>query len=279
MSAGEEALRVLISVDMEGIAGVAVPDDVSPGTPDYRRGRHLMTNEANAAVRGVLAHQPEADVVVADSHAHLTNLIPEELDRRAKLVRGAPRPLGMVTGLEGSEAAIFIGYHGKVGTETSVLSHTISGIAVADVRCQGKSLGEIGLNAALAGHLGIPVVLVAGDDKVSKEAKEVIDGVTTVIVKAALGARAAESVHPEEACRLIEEAVPKALEQRDRVRSLRFEGAVELEVAFHREAMSEPGLLIPGVRRLDGTTVAYRAEDFRSAYEVIQLLAVLAGTV
>jgi D-amino peptidase len=272
-------LRVLISVDMEGIAGVAVPDDVSPGTPDYQRGRHLMTNEANAAVRGVLANQPEADVVVADSHAHLTNLIPEELDRRAKLVRGAPRPLGMVTGLEGSSAAIFIGYHGKVGTQTSVLSHTISGVAIAGVRCQGRTLGEIGLNAALAGHLGIPVVLVAGDDTVSKEAKEVIQGVTTVIVKAALGARAAESLHPDEACRLIEEAVPKALEQRDEVRSLRLEGVVELEVAFHREAMCEPSLLIPGVRRVDGTTLAYRADDFRVAYEVIRLMAVLAGTV
>ncbi|MGB6770656.1 MAG: M55 family metallopeptidase [Candidatus Dormiibacterota bacterium] len=272
-------MRVLISVDMEGIAGVAVPDDVSPGTSDYERGRHLMTREANAAVRGALFHQPDAEVVVADSHGPFTNLIPEVLDQRAKLVRGRPRPLGMVTGLEGSSAAIFIGYHGKVGTQTSVLSHTISGVAIADVRCQGRSLGETGLNAALAGHLGIPVVLVAGDDTVSKEAKEVIQGVTTVIVKAALGARAAESLHPDEACRLIEEAVPKALEQRDQVQSLRFEGAVELEVAFHREAMCEPGLLIPGVRRVDGATLAYRAEDFRVAYEVIRLMAVLAGTV
>jgi D-amino peptidase len=272
-------VRILISVDMEGIAGVAVPDDVSPGTPDYQRGRHLMTREANAAVRGALFHQPGAEVVVADSHGPFTNLIPEELDERAKLVRGRPRPLGMVTGLEGSSAAIFIGYHGRVGTETSVLSHTISGAAIADVRCQGRSLGEIGLNAALASHLGVPVVLVAGDDTVSKEAKEEIEGVTTVIVKAALGARAAESLHPDEACRLIEEAVPKALEQREQVRGPRFEGAVELEVAFHREAMSEPGLLIPGVRRVNGTTVAYEAPDFRTAFEVIRLLAVLAGTV
>jgi D-amino peptidase len=272
-------LRVLISVDMEGIAGVAVPDDVSPGTPDYQRGRHLMTREANAAVRGALLHQPRAEVVVADSHGPFTNLIPEELDQRAKLVRGRPRPLGMVTGLEGSSAAIFIGYHGQAGTATSVLSHTISGAAIADVRCQGRSLGEIGLNAALAGHLGIPVVLVAGDDTVAQEATEVIEGVTTVIVKTALGARAAESVHPEEACRLIEEAVPRALAQRQQVRTLKFEGEVELEVSFHREAMCEPGLLIPGVRRLGGTTVAYRAVDFRSAFEVIRLLAVLAGTV
>ena len=272
-------MRVLISVDMEGIAGVAVPDDVAPGTPDYQRGRHLMTREANAAVRGALFHQPGAEVVVADSHGPFTNLIPEELDPTSRLVRGRPRPLGMVTGLEGSSAAIFIGYHGRVGTPTSVLSHTISGAAIAAVRCQGRPVGEIGLNAALAGHLGIPVVLVAGDDTVAKEAKEAIEGVTTVIVKVAVGARAAESLHPDEACRLIEEAVPQALEQRQQVRNLRFEGEVELEVAFHREAMSEPGLLIPGVRRLDGTTVAYRAPDFRTAYEVIRLLAVLAGTV
>jgi D-amino peptidase len=272
-------VRVLISVDMEGIAGVAVPDDVSPGTPDYQRGRHLMTREANAAVRGVLAHQSGAEVVVADSHGPFTNLIPEELDERARLVRGRPRPLGMVTGLEGSSAAIFVGYHGKVGTQTSVLSHTISGVAIAVVRCQGKSLGEIGLNASLATHLGIPVVLVAGDDTVSNEAKELIAGVSTVTVKVARGARAAESLHPEEACRRIEQAVPEALERREQVRGPRFDGAVEVEVAFHREAMCEPGLLIPGVSRTDGTTLAYRAPDFRTAYEVIRLLAVLAGTV
>jgi len=271
-------VRILISVDMEGIAGVAVPDDVRPGSPEYERGRHLMTQEANAAVEGALQHSPQAAVIVADAHGPFTNLLPEQLDRRARLVRGRPRPLGMVTGVEEADAAIFIGYHGRVGTATSVLSHTISGACIRDVRCQGRSLGEIGLNSALAGHFGIPVVLVAGDDTVAREAQEVNAGVRTVVVKRALGAWAAESLHPEEAQRLIKEVVPPALQGRDQVRTLKFEGEVELEVDFHREVMVEPGMLVPGVRRLGPVTLGYRASDFLVAFEVIRLLAVLAGT-
>ncbi|MGH7667408.1 MAG: M55 family metallopeptidase [Candidatus Dormibacteria bacterium] len=271
-------MRVLISVDMEGIAGVAVPEDVRPGTAEYQRGRHLMTREANAAVAGALEHSPEASVIVADAHGPFINLIPEELDRRARLIRGRPRPLAMVTGLAEAEAAIFIGYHGRVGTETSVLSHTINGGCIRDVRCGGRSLGEVGLNSALAGHFGIPVALVAGDDTVAKEAEEVDPGVSTVVVKRALGAHAAESLHPEEADRLIREAVPKALEQRDQVRMLKLEGEVDLEVDFHREVMAEPGLLVPGVRRLGPVTLGYRAPDFKVALDMILLLAILAGT-
>ncbi|MGH7642433.1 MAG: M55 family metallopeptidase [Candidatus Dormibacteria bacterium] len=272
-------MRVLISVDMEGIAGIATPDDVSPGSREYERGRHLMTNEANAAVRGVLQHDPQAEVVITDSHGPFTNLVPDELDRRALLVRGRPRPLGMVTGMDRAQAAIFIGYHGRVGTSESVLSHTVSGASLHGVRCQGKPLGELGLNSALGAHFGVPTVLVAGDDTVAREAQQLIEGVATVTVKRALGNRAAESLHPEEACRLIEESIPGALLARNRIRPTKFEGEVELEVDFHREAMVEPGLLVPGVRRTGAVTLAYLAPDFPGAFEMVRLLAVLAGTV
>lgn len=272
-------MRVLVSVDMEGIAGVATPDDVTPESHEYQRGRRLMTNEASSAVRGVLRFDPEAEVVVTDAHGPFTNLIPELLDQRALLVRGRPRPLGMITEVDRAQAAIFIGYHGQVGSATSVLSHTISGACIHDVRCQGRSLGEIGLNSALAAHFGVPTVLVAGDDTVAAEAQQLIEGVSTVTVKRALGARAAESLHPEEACRRIEAAVPQALQDRDRVRANRFEGEVEVEVDFHREAMTEPGLLVPGVTRAGGVTLAYRAPNFPVAFDVIRLLAVLAGTI
>lgn len=271
-------MRILISVDMEGIAGIAVTDDVKLGTPDYQRGRHLMTGEASAAVRGALRHSPTADVVVVDAHSMATNLIPEELDKRARLIRGRPRPLGMVTGLEGSNAAIFIGYHGRAGTMNSVLSHTISSACVADIRCQGRSLGEIGLNAALAAELNVPLVLVSGDDTVAREATELLPGVRAVVVKEGLGQNAALSLHAEEACLRIEEAVPEALEQRAQVGHLRFQGEVELEVQFHREVMVEPGILVPGVRRIGPVTLAYTAPSFRCAHDMSRLLSQLAGT-
>ncbi len=273
-------MRVLISVDMEGIAGVVDPDDVTPGHPEYERNRVLMTAEASAAVRGVLAADPAASVLVTDAHAAFRNLLPAELDRRAELVRGKPKPDGMLAGLaENVDATLFIGYHGRAGTFRSVLAHTINGGVVADVRCNGRSLGELGLNAALAASAGGPAVLVAGDDSVAAEAADVAPGMHAVIVKRALGGTAAASLHPAEACDRIEQEVPAALADRDKVGAPAFDGPVELEVEVFRPRQAERALLVPGVR-LHGNsrTLRYSAPDFPAAYRMIQLIVILGGS-
>lgn len=271
-------MRVLVSVDMEGIAGVVHSDDIRPGHGEYERNRALLTAEANAAVRGVHAYVPDSHVLVADAHAQFRNLLPEQLDRRAELLRGTPRAGGMMAGLAAElDAVVFVGYHGKAGTARSVLAHTISGAVIADVRCDGSSLGELGLNTALAAHHGVPAVLVSGDDTVAAEAAEMAPGMRSVVVKRALGARAAATLHPEEACLRIEHEVPQALADRAAVRTRRFDGPVELEVQVHRPHMVEHALLVPGIERTGGCTVRYAAPDFPTAYDVIELLAVLGG--
>jgi D-amino peptidase len=167
-------LRVLVSVDMEGIAGVVHGEDIAPGHSEYDRNRKLITAEANAAVRGVYAAEPAAHVLVTEAHAQFRNLLPELVDRRAELLRGSPKPDGMMAGLGPDiDAVLFIGYHGKAGTPRSVMAHTISGSVIADVLCDGRSLGELGLNAALAAHYGAAPALVTGDDTVAAEAVEV----------------------------------------------------------------------------------------------------------
>jgi len=269
-------IRVLVSVDMEGIAGVVHGDDIHPGHSEFERNRTLLTAEANAAVRGVHAFDADARVVVADAHAWFRNLLPDVLDRRALLVRGEPRPNGMMAGLTAElDAVLFIGYHGMAGTPRSVLAHTMSGRVIAEVRCNGRPLGELGLNTALAAHHGVPPVLASGDDTVAAEAAEVAPGIHCVEVKKALGAHAAVTLHPEEACEQIESAVPQALADRDAVRPLRFEGPVQLEVRVHRPHMAEHALLVPGMERIDGCTVRYPAPDFPTAYQVIELIATL----
>lgn len=269
-------MRVLISVDMEGVGGVVDAEDVSPGHPEYERNRKLITAEANAAVRGVYAFDPAAEAWVTESHASFRNLLPEALDRRAVLLRGKPKPDGMMSGLtDGVDAAIFIGYHGKAGTARSVLSHTISGRVIADVRCAGRSLGELGLNAALAAHHGVPAVLVAGDDTVAAEAAEVAPGMHTVVVKRALGTRAAALLHPDEVCERIEREVPLALADRGAVRAPLFDGPVPLEVEVMTPTMTERALLIPGMELASGRVLRYQARDFPTAYRLIQLIAVL----
>jgi D-amino peptidase len=142
---------------MEGIAGVVDGDDISPGHAEYERSRVLLTAEASAAVRGAYAYDADAQVLVTEAHAAFRNLLPERLDRRAELLRGTPKSWGMMSGLDtDTDAVVFIGDHGKAGTPRSVMAHTISGAVIADVRCNGRSLGELGLNSALAAHCGAP---------------------------------------------------------------------------------------------------------------------------
>lgn len=145
------------------------------------------------------------------------------------------------------------------------------------MRCEGRSLGEIGLNAALAAHSGVPVVLVSGDDSVAAEAAAVAPGVHTVVVKRALGFSAAALLHPDEACERIEQEVPRALADRTDIQPIRIEGPVVAEVDVLMPGMTERALLIPGVERLGGCTLRYPAPDFPTAYRVIQLIVMLGG--
>jgi D-amino peptidase len=271
-------MRVLVSVDMEGIAGVVDGDDVRPGHAEYERNRKQITAEANAAARGVREFEPTAEVLVTEAHGPFRNILPELLDRRVELLRGKPKPDGMLAGLaDDMDAVMFIGYHGKAGTPQSVLAHTIHGGVVADVRCDGRSLGELGLNAALAAQRGVPAVLVSGDDSVAAEAAEVVPGMHAVVVKRALGGHAAALLHPEEACDRIEREVPLALADREAVRPPRFDGPVLLEVDVLKPYMTERALLMPGAELAGGCTVRYLAPDFPTAYRVTHLVTMLAG--
>jgi D-amino peptidase len=272
-------VRVLVSVDMEGVAGVVAPDDVSPGHAEYERNRGYMTDEASAAVRGILAYAPDASVVVVDAHAGFRNLLPDRLDRGCTLLRGSPRLHGMLTGIDGEvDAVCLVGYHGKAGTSRSVLAHTISGGTIAQVRCNGQELGELGLSAALAAHFGAVPILATGDDTLAHEAESIVPGITTVAVKRAFGNRAAEGLHPDEACARIEAAAGTALVTRADVHAPTFDGAVDLEVDLLRPFMTERACLIPGVELRAPLTLGFRAADFPAAYDLIEVFAVLAAS-
>jgi D-amino peptidase len=273
------SMRVLVSVDMEGVAGVVAPDDISPGNPEYERNRGYMTDEASAAVRGILAHDPDASVVVCDAHARFRNLLPHRLDRRSTLLRGSPRRHGMLTGVDREvDAVCFVGYHGKAGTTRSVLAHTISGGTIARVRCNGRELGELGLNAALAAHYDAVPILAAGDDTLVREAEVDVPGITTVAVKWAFGNRAAEGLHPEEACARIEAATKAALASCADAHPPNFAGPVDLELDVLRPVMTELASLIPGVEMRAPLTLGFLAPDFQSAYNMIDIFAALAAS-
>jgi D-amino peptidase len=271
-------MRVYISVDMEGVAGVVHEDQTNPldprCAPEYARFRRLMTAEANAAIQGAL-DAGATSVLVNDSHWEMRNLLAEELNEAAQLVSGGPKPLSMMEGVaEGHDAALFIGYHARAGTGNAILDHTYAD-RILDVRLNGRSVGEVGLNAALAGAYGVPVALVSGDSALAAEAGELLgEDLTTVIVKEAVSRHAAKSLAPSVACRMIREGVAKALTRRHAPFVL--PSPVTLEVEFSKTVEADMAELCPGAIRTGGRAVRYTHDDYREvfrAWRVMQNLA------
>jgi len=240
MGRAEDGLKVFISVDMEGISGVVTGSEVSSSGPHYQYFRELTTLEANAAVEGALA-AGATEIVVRDGHGSKTNIIPDLLHKEAKLLRGVTaRPENMMLGLDESfDAVIFIGYHAKAGTEDGILAHTSSG-NVIDLSVNGVSFPEAAYNAVIAGNLGIPVVLVAGDNWICEQATALFGNIATVETK--VGMDTAElGLHPEVVREMIRTRTTSALSDLDRFEPYRMEPPYEMVLKVRREKTPYPG--------------------------------------
>jgi D-amino peptidase len=272
------ALKVFISVDMEGIWGIVHGDQTTPGTPDYAAGCALMVADVNAAVEGALA-AGATEVVVNDSHGSMRNIDPARLDPRAVLISGTPKPLSMMQGIDASFAAcLFIGYHAKAGTENAILDHTISGSVVRGIKVNGVEMPELGLNAALAGYYGVPVVLVSGDTAVCRQTEEVLGkAVVTVAVKEAYGRLAAKLVPMVEAREKIRQGVKEALGKLAGAKPYKLAAPYNFELATHVSAQADMGaMLLPSVKRPDARTLTFTANDFIEGFRTLRALISLA---
>jgi D-amino peptidase len=261
-------MRVYISVDMEGVAGVVHEDQTDPvearHAGEYNRFRRLMTNEANAAIAG--AREAGAQrILVNDSHWLMRNLLAEELDPAAELLSGGPKRLSMVEGIDGGfDAALFIGYHARAGTPNATIDHTYTS-RVYEARVNGRPVGELALNAAMAGLNGVPVALVSGDQSLAAEATALLGaGVETVTVKEAVGRSAARSVAPSVACERIRAGVAGALKRKHA--PFIFQPPIRLEVDFVASQMADMAELVPGSVRNGGRTVGYIGDDYRQVF-------------
>jgi D-amino peptidase len=241
-------VKVFISVDMEGVSGITDPEDVLPDGADYQRGRVFMTGDANAAILG--AYDGGADeVLVNDSHWIMRNLLLEQLDPRARTIKGFHKSLCMVQGLEQSyDAAVFVGYHSCAGTEGGVLNHTLLGKEIQNVYLNGEPTGETRLNAAFAGHFGVPVVLVAGDAAVCDEARRVIGDVETVAVKDGIDKFTANCLHPQVAQSQIRGATARAVRDSGRFSPYRLSPPYTLGIEWNSTTIAATCALIPGVQ-------------------------------
>lgn len=272
-------MRVLVSVDMEGVAGVADPGDTRPGSANYEHCRQLMSAECNAVVEGCF-EAGATDVIVNDAHGDMTNLVQEAIDPRARVVRGWTKRLGMVEGLEGDvDAAMFVGYHAAAGHADGVLNHTMNGQDILGVYLNTAPAGELRLNAAMAGSLGVPVVLVGGDDVVCGEARACLGDVEVVEVKKAIDKFAALSLHPSRARTMLRQSAQRALERLPDARAFRVETPATLRVDWSSTSIAALCESVPGVRRVSAREVEYRSDDYAELYRVFIVLGLLATVV
>jgi D-amino peptidase len=223
LSARQAPLKVFISVDMEGLAGVVTSSDVSPTGPDYAHFRAIMAAETNAAVDGAFK-AGATEVLVRDGHGSKQNLLPSDVDRRARLLRGqSVGPKNMMEGIDKTfGAVIFIGYHAKAGTPNAILEHTSTG-NVVDLSINGVSLPEAGYNAMVAGLYEVPVVFIAGDRAVVDQVRGLLGPIEGVAVKEEIG-DASNGVSPKQAEEDIWQGVVKAVQNRAKMKPYKIPG-------------------------------------------------------
>ena len=273
-------MKILIAADMEGVTGVVHWDHVSPSHAEYPRFRRLMTGDVNAAIRG--AFEAGADeVVVTDGHSAGRNILIEELDPRARLNAGGPRPLAMVHGVDaGVNGVIFVGYHARVGTPHAILDHTWSSRRVAGLWLNGQPTGEIGLNAAVCGAFDVPVIMISGDESACAEAAELLGSIETVVVKRAAGRMAAECLPPEVTQAAIYSTAAQAvscLRAGEAPPPFRPPTPISIAVEFANSEMADGAMTFPGAHRPEGRRVEFTADDAPTAYRLFQTVVALAG--
>lgn len=225
-----------------------------------------MVADINAAIEGILAFG-KTEIVVSDAHGSMTNIEPEELNEAAVLVRGTPKPLSQMAGIDPSfDAAIFIGYHSMRGTLHGILSHTFSGKTIESLKINGMEVGETAMNAAIAGYHYVPLIFVSGDLAVTKEAKKLDPEIEIVAVKEAISRTAAKCLHPQKARQLIKENVLKALKKRESIQPLALRPPIEFNIRYINERMADAVEFMPSAERIDGKTIRFVQDDYLKAY-------------
>ena len=273
-------MRVYLSVDMEGIAGISHPDPTNRADAGYGAAVELMVGEANAAVEGALAAGAD-EVVVNDSHGGMFNLPPERMNPAARLVQGQ-KPFSMVEAArEGDyDVALFVGYHARAGHPRGTIAHTYSGKPTLTTLNE-RPVGEYGINGLYLGALGVPVGLVTGDDALAEEVADWMPWAERVVVKRAVGGHAADSLHPSRARDLVREGARRAVERAraGELEPLVLEPPIRVALELSRPAQADYAAIAPGFRREGDRGVVYEAADATEAYRAFVTAVRLSGLV
>ncbi len=272
-AAAQPKLKVYISADMEGVAGVVTGDQLGPPGFEYERFRGFMTNEVLAAIDGARA-AGATEILVSDSHGNGENLLIERFPKDVQIVRAWPRPLAMMEGIDASfDAVLFVGYHASTTYREGVRAHTMSSANLADVRLNGVSVPEAGLNAAIAGHFRVPVAMISGDDAAVKEAQALLGPIEGAVVKWNAGFHSARTLTPEASC----DRDPRGREDGasagcSAMKPYEVAAPVTLDVRFKSYRPSEVLAYLPIVERTDAHSIRFRGKDMVETIRFLEFL-------
>lgn len=268
----QKPLKVYISADMEGIAGVVTADQLGPSGFEYARFREFMTAEVLAAIQGA-RDAGATQFVISDSHGNGESLLIEQLPEDATVVRSWPRPLGMMQGIDSTfDAVLFVGYHASTTSPAGVRAHTLSSAHYAAVELNGVAMPEAGISAAIAGHFGVPVVMISGDNVAVGEARHIIGDLAGAVVKQAIGFHSAATLTPAAARKVIREAAKAGIERRAEIEPYVLRKPVRLDLTFKNYLPAEVMSLLPIIQRTGSHSIRFEGKDMTEVSRILEFI-------
>lgn len=272
-------MKVFISADMEGVSGLTHSGEMFSGGNGFEEARRLLTADVNAAIDG--AYKGGAsEVLVNDSHYMMRNLVTQEVDVRAKVIRGRIKRGSGMEGLDESFHAVFlIGYHAKHGTPFGVMNHTMLGREIQNIYINNEPVGEMSINGLVAGQMGVPVVLVTGDDITTKEAEDVFGGIELATVKEGRGRFTAKLLHPSVSQKIIRDSAARAVKRASEIKPFQVEMPVCMGFEFTSTAMAEVCSWIPTIERVGPRSIQFDVLDWKEGTGLMNVVLWLAAGV
>jgi D-amino peptidase len=274
-------MKAFISVDLEGMPYIVIPGQLNLKGTLYDEARKIAT-KVTLIVAEELNRKGFDEIIIADSHGPMVNLLVDDLPEFVEIIRGYPRPISMISGIEGCDAALFLGYHAKFGTARSTFDHTYSGGSINRVEVNGTVVSEFLLNAYTAGELNVPVILVAGENQLLKDdVKQYRQWIETVALKYSLSRVSAKSPSLKKIERELRRAVQRAVAKftQNKAKTLTAKKPVKMGVTFLVSHLADTAELLPTVERIDGLSVEYTANNMIEAYKTFELLVLAASGV
>ncbi len=268
----QDGLKIYISADMEGVVGAVTGEQLGPGGFEYERFRQFMTNEVNAAIDAARA-AGAVEFVVSDSHGNGQNLLIEQFPDDVTIIRSWPREHSMMAGIDDTfDGVIFIGYHASTNNTRGVRAHTMSSANITSLRLNGMTMTEGSMNAAIAGHFGVPVIMVSGDDIAVAENQVIIGDIEGAVVKWASGFHSARTLTPEAGYEVIRTRTKSAIDRIADFEPYVLETPIELELGLKHYRPVELLAYLSNVERIDSHTIRFIGEDIT---EVMNFLTVV----